>query len=288
MSKQPLVPPLGDVIKLADFAADYTGGLARPEALAMMPSLRTRVNELQDELYAGKEHAVLVVLQAIDTGGKDGTIKSVFQEVGPLGCSAISFGVPTAEELAHDYLWRYRMAMPERGQLVIFNRSYYESVLVERVRALAPEEAWKCRYEEINTLEAYLARQGTVILKFYLHISKDEQRERLQARIDDPRKRWKFRPGDLEDRKLWRAYQAAFEDMVNRCNTSAAPWHVVPADHKWYRDVVVAQAIIKRLEALNMKMPEAPPGSSGCGSSRKGAGWTVCSPTRRPRCRRSL
>ncbi|MGH2632624.1 MAG: PPK2 family polyphosphate kinase [Tepidiformaceae bacterium] len=263
MSKQPLVPPFGDSIKLADFAADYTGGVSRQEALALIPSLRTRLNELQDEVYAGKQHAVLVLLQAIDTGGKDGTIKSVFQEVGPLGCSVTSFGVPTPEELAHDYLWRYRQPMPERGQLVIFNRSYYESVLVERVREIAPNDIWKRRYEEINTLEAYLAREGTVVLKFFLHISNGEQRERLQARIDDPRKRWKFELGDLDDRKRWDSYQDAFQDMINRCNTKAAPWHIVPADHKWYRDVTVAGAIIKRLEGLEMEFPKAAPGVEG-------------------------
>ena len=263
MSKQPLVPPFGDTIKLSDFAADYTGDLDKQPALDLMPVLRTRLNELQDELYAGKQHAVLVVLQAIDTGGKDGTIKSVFKEVGPLGCSVTSFGVPTVEELAHDYLWRYRLPMPTLGHVVIFNRSHYESVLSERVRQITPKEVWKRRYEEINTLEAYLSREGTVVLKFFLHISKDEQRERLQARVDDPRKRWKFHLSDLDDRKLWSDYQDAFEDMINRCHTRAAPWHIVPADHKWYRDVVVAQAIIKRLEALNMKLPKAAPGVEG-------------------------
>ncbi len=263
MSKQPLIPPFGDTIKLADHDPAHTGGTSKEAALAEIVALRLRLNDLQDELYAEKKHALLVVLQASDTGGKDGTSKSVFQEVGPLGCSGTSFGVPTPEELSHDYLWRYRLAMPARGQFVIFNRSYYESVLVERVQEFAPKEVWKRRYSEINALEAYLAREGTVIMKFFLHISKEEQRERLQARLDDPRKRWKFRPGDLDDRRKWTAYQSAFEEMVNRCNTKVAPWHVVPSDHKWYRDLVVAKAIVDRLEGLNMKFPEPSPGIEG-------------------------
>ena len=263
MKKQPLVPPLGHAIQLADFAADYAGELSKDAALERIVPLRARINELQDELYAEKKYALLVVLQATDTGGKDGTIKSVFKEVGPLGCSVTSFGVPTPEEMSHDYLWRYRLHMPKRGQLVIFNRSYYESVLVERVRKLVPKAVWKQRYKDINALEAYLAREHTVVMKFYLHISKDEQRERLQARVDDPTKRWKFEMGDLDDRKHWSAYQRAFEEMINRTSTAAAPWHIVPADHKWYRDVAVAEAVVKRLESLKMEYPEAAPGVEG-------------------------
>ena len=263
VKKQPLVPSPGHAIRLADFAADYVGEMSKAAALERIVPLRARLNELQDELYAGKKYAVLVVLQATDTGGKDGTIKSVFKEVGPLGCSVTSFGVPTPEELSHDYLWRYRMPMPARGQLVIFNRSYYESVLVERVRKIVPKAVWKQRYKEINALEAYLARERTVVLKFYLHISKDEQRQRLQDRVDDPAKRWKFEMGDLDDRKHWSDYQRAFEDMINRTNTAVAPWHIVPGDHKWYRDVAVAEAIVSRLERLNMEYPEAAPGVEG-------------------------
>jgi len=263
VKKQPLVPSPGHAIRLADFAADYVGEMSKAAALERIVPLRARLNELQDELYAGKKYAVLVVLQATDTGGKDGTIKSVFKEVGPLGCSVTSFGVPTPEELSHDYLWRYRMPMPARGQLVIFNRSYYESVLVERVRKIVPKAVWKQRYKEINALEAYLARERTVVLKFYLHISKDEQRERLQDRVDDPAKRWKFEIGDLDDRKHWSDYQRAFEDMINRTNTAVAPWHIVPGDHKWYRDVAEAEAIVSRLERLKMEYPEAAPGVEG-------------------------
>jgi PPK2 family polyphosphate:nucleotide phosphotransferase len=218
------------------------------------------LNELQDLLYADRRYALLIVLQAIDTGGKDGTIKSVFQEVGPLGCNVVSFGVPTAEEAAHDYLWRYHKTAPERGKVTIFNRSYYESVLVERVKDLVPKDVWKRRYDEINQFEEYLGKQGTKVAKFFLHISKDEQRERLQERIDNPKKHWKFRKADLDERLAWDKYQEAFEDMVDRCNTEDAPWHVVPANHKGYRDVVVAKALIELLESLELRYPDPEPG----------------------------
>jgi PPK2 family polyphosphate:nucleotide phosphotransferase len=170
-----------------------------------------------------------------------------------------SFKVPTPEELAHDYLWRYHQKMPERGHITIFNRSYYEAVLVERVKGIVPREVWQARYEDINRLEEYLVRNGTVVMKFFLVISKEEQRERLQERIDNPKKQWKFRLGDLEERKLWDEYLEAFEDALERCNTKHAPWHVVPADRKWYRDVVVARALVEKLESLDLRYPPAPP-----------------------------
>ncbi|MGE5595456.1 MAG: polyphosphate kinase 2 family protein [Hyphomicrobiales bacterium] len=257
---QPLVPPPGEPVDLAQFDPGFTGGLKKGDATDDIEALRVRLNDLQDLLYAAKSHAVLVVLQGIDTAGKDGTIKSVFEAVGPLGCSVVSFGVPTEEELAHDYLWRYHLNTPRRGRITIFNRSHYEAVLVERVKQIVPPEVWQRRYDEINRFEEYLTVQGTVILKFFLHISKDEQRERLQERIDNPRKHWKFRRADLDERLLWDDYQAAFQDMLTRCNTPFAPWHIVPADHKWYRDVVVARAIIERLESLDLKYPPAEEG----------------------------
>lgn len=263
MKDQPLVPPHHGHFRLADFDPGYDGGMKREEAEAEIESLRTRLNELQDVLYADRRYALLVVLQGIDTAGKDGTIKSVFREVGPLGCSVVNFGVPTEEESRHDYLWRYHREAPRRGQLVIFNRSYYESVLVERVHKLAPEETWKSRYEQINQFEALLAAGATVTMKFFLHISKDEQRQRLQERVDNPKKQWKFRAGDLGERKSWDAYANAFEDMVGRCNTETAPWHVVPGDHKWYRDVAVARALVKKLESLELRYPAAEPGVVG-------------------------
>lgn len=258
-----LVPPHDRPFRLAAHAADRTPGASKESAAAELPRLRLRLNELQDLLYADRRLALLVILQGIDTAGKDGTIKSVFQEVGPLGCSVASFGVPTEEELAHDYLWRYHLATPGHGKVVIFNRSHYESVLVERVHGLAPAERLKQRYDEINHFEATLAAEGTVIMKFFLHISRDEQRERLQERVNNPRKRWKFREGDLDERKHWAGYEAAFEEMVSRCNTRVAPWHVVPADRKWYRDLAVTRALVERLEGLDLRYPAPAAGIEG-------------------------
>ena len=260
---QPLIPPTDKKFKISDYDTSHTGGMSREAAEVEIVSLRIRLNDLQDHFFADRGHALLVVLQAIDTGGKDGTIKSVFQEVGPLGCSVVNFGVPTALELAHDYLWRYHNETPERGKVVIFNRSYYEAVLVERVKGIVPDKVWRDRYEQMNGFERYLTGQGTVVMKFFLHISKEEQRERLQQRVDSPKKQWKFRMGDLDDRKLWEPYEAAFEDMVDKCNTDFAPWHVVPADKKWYRDVVVARALIERLEKLDLHYPEPEAGIKG-------------------------
>ncbi|MEX0783080.1 MAG: polyphosphate kinase 2 family protein [Dehalococcoidia bacterium] len=252
---QPLIPPPGKPFDLSRFDPRYDGGLDKEASKAELARLAVRIDELQNTLYAAKSHAVLIVTQGIDTSGKDGLVKDVFQVTGPIGCSVVSFGVPTAEELAHDYLWRYRKEMPRRGNIVVFNRSYYESVLVERVKGIAPEKVWTRRYGEINDLERFLIDNGTVILKFFLHISKDEQRERLQERVDNPKKHWKFNLGDLEERKLWDDYQAAFQDMVAHCNTEIAPWHVVPADRNWYRNLVVAQAIVAKLESLDLKYP---------------------------------
>lgn len=260
---QPLIPPRGKKFEIKSYDPSYRGDASKEAVEEELASLRVRLDDLQNLLYADKRFGLLIVLQAIDAGGKDGTIKSVFREVGPLGCSVVSFGVPTKQELAHDYLWRYHRAAPERGDVVIFNRSHYESVLVERVQGLAPKAVWKDRYEQMNRFESYLTAQGTVVMKFFLHISKDEQRRRLQARVDDPKKRWKFRAGDLEDRKLWDDYQAAFEDMVDNCNTEAAPWHVVPADHNSHRDVTVARALVEKLESLGLRYPEAEPGVAG-------------------------
>ncbi len=261
--KQALVPDREKRFKIQEYEADYTGGAKKERCLAAMPALRLRLDELQNLLFADKRFGLLIVLQGIDTAGKDGTVKSVFKEVGPLGCSVVNFGVPSEEEQGHDYLWRYHLKAPERGRLVIFNRSHYESVLVERVRGLAPEAVWQKRYDEINAWEGFLGSQNIVVMKFFLHISNEEQRERLQERVDNPTKQWKFRAGDLDDRKLWPDYMAAYGDVVDRCNAKEAPWHVVPADHKWYRDVVIAEALISRLEKLGLRYPEPAPGIVG-------------------------
>jgi len=243
-------------VDLTGYDPAATTGISKDEAKSEIVQLRTRLNDLQDMLYADRRFALLVVLQGIDTSGKDSTVKSVVQEVGPLGCSVVNFGVPTEEELAHDYLWRYHRQLPRRGYVTVFNRSHYEAVLVERVKQIVPPEEWRPRYEQINAFERYVASQGTIVMKFFLHISKEEQRERLQERIDNPKKRWKFRAGDLEERELWDAYEAAFADMLSACNTAEAPWYVVPADKKWYRDVIVARAIVERLERLDLRYPQ--------------------------------
>ncbi len=255
--------PPGKKLDLGKFDPQGANGMEREDADAEMAGLRSRLNDLQNLLYADERFAMLVVLQGIDTAGKDSTVNSVFQEVGPIGCRVVSFKVPTPEELAHDYMWRYRLTMPEKGQLTIFNRSHYESVLVERVKKIAPKEVWEQRYSDINDMEEYLVRNGTVVLKFFLCISKEEQRERLQERVDNPKKHWKFRLGDLDDRKLWEEYIEAYEDMVSRTSTKHAPWHVIPANRKWYRDVLVARAIIEKLESLGLRYPPGDPAVEG-------------------------
>jgi PPK2 family polyphosphate:nucleotide phosphotransferase len=214
------------------------------------------IDALQDRLYAEGRRALLVVLQGTDTSGKDGTVRKVFNRTGPLGVSVTAFRRPSEEESAHDFLWRVHKVCPRRGTIGIFNRSHYEDVLVARVRGLAPLETIEQRYEQINAFEAMLAENGTVILKFMLHISKEEQRERLLARLEEPRSRWKFDPGDLDDRKHWDDYQAAYETMLERCSTPHAPWHVIPADRKWVRNALVAAIVRAKLEAMDPQYPE--------------------------------
>ncbi len=260
---QPLIPPPGKKVNLGDYSPGDTPGASRADGDAEMRTLQLRLNELQDLLFADERFPVLVIIQAIDAAGKDGTVTNVFREVGPLGCHVHSFGVPSEEERAHDYLWRCHSRLPQKGQLVIFNRSYYEDVLVVRVRKFAPEERWKKRYDQINDFERMLTDEGTVIIKFFLHVSKEEQRVRLQERVDDPKKRWKFRKGDLEDRALWDDYEKAFEDMLEKCSTDHAPWHIIPADHNWYRNLLVARTLVERLEKLDLRYPAPEEGIVG-------------------------
>ena len=214
------------------------------------------IDALQDRLYAEGERALLVILQGTDTSGKDGTVRSVFNATGPLGVSVTAFGRPSRDELAHDYLRRVHLACPRRGTIGIFNRSHYEDVLVAKVRGLAPAAAIEQRYAQINDFERLLAENGTTILKFMLLISKEEQGERLQARLDDPAKRWKFDPGDLDDRRLWSDYQEAYETMLHRCSTPHAPWYVIPADRKWARNAAIARIVRATLEAMDPDYPE--------------------------------
>ena len=262
--KHHLVEP-GKKIKLAERdpqdTGDFKGG--KEDGLKEIAKLNEKLQELQEVLYAEGKHKVLVVLQAMDTGGKDGAIRRVFDGVNPQGVKVASFKVPTPEEMAHDYLWRAHKVALANGELVIFNRSHYEDVLVVRVHNYVPKEVWSKRYEQINAFERLLAENGTTILKFFLHISKDEQKERLQARLDDPTKHWKFSLGDLGERKLWDDYQAAYEDALNKTSTEYAPWYVVPANRKWYLDLVISKVLVETLEGLKMKYPEPKDDLSG-------------------------
>jgi PPK2 family polyphosphate:nucleotide phosphotransferase len=228
----------------------------KEKGLKTLSKLNAELQALQELLYAEQKHKVLIVLQAMDTGGKDGTIRRVFDGVNPQGVKVASFKVPTAEELAHDFLWRVHKVVPGAGEMVIFNRSHYEDVLVVRVHGYAPEEVWKKRYDQINDFERLLAESGTTILKFFLHIDLDEQKERLQARLDDPTKTWKFRLGDLEERKLWGQYMQAYEDALNKTSTEYAPWYVIPANRKWYRDLVISTILVDTLKGFKMEFPK--------------------------------
>ena len=235
---------------LADFDCNANGGFTKALAKPRMKHLNRRLEALQERLYAHGQERLLVVLQATDTGGKDGTIRAVFDRVNPQGVHVASFKKPTEEELAHDYLWRIHEHTPATGSITIFNRSHYEDVLVVRVHGLVDEQKWARRYEHIRNFEQMLADEGTTIVKLYLHISKEEQRDRLQARIDNPEKHWKFEFGDLNERTLWDDYQVAFEDVLRETSTRDAPWYVIPANRKWYRNIVISQILVDVLERL--------------------------------------
>jgi PPK2 family polyphosphate:nucleotide phosphotransferase len=237
----------------ADYHSDYAG---KKDAQQRIETDRKELVELQELLYAEAKHAVLIILQAMDTGGKDGVIAHVLGGVNPQGCIVTPFKVPTPEELAHDYLWRVHKVVPAKRMIGIFNRSHYEDVLVVRVHSLVPQETWRPRYEQINQFEKHLVENGVTILKFFLHISKTEQKARLQERIDEPAKRWKFAVGDLNERALWDDYMTAYEDVISLTSTAWAPWYVVPADHNWYRNLVVGRVIVETLRGLNMEYPQ--------------------------------
>jgi PPK2 family polyphosphate:nucleotide phosphotransferase len=258
---QSLTVTPGEPIRLVDFDPEDTAEFGDKEAAQKVLKRNTqRLLELQEVLWAQGKHAVLIVLQGMDASGKDGTIEHVFHGVNPQGCKVTSFKVPTREELDHDFLWRVHKAVPRRGMVGIFNRSHYEDVLVVRVENLAPQEVWSRRYEQINHFEKLLAETGTLILKFYLHISPDEQKKRFEERRQDPSKVWKFSAADVEKRRLWQDYMQAYEDAVNCCSTPWAPWTIVPANRKWYRNLVVSQALVDALEKLDMRYPLPEPG----------------------------
>jgi len=219
-------------------------------------TLTAELEPLQELLYAEHKHKVLVILQGMDTSGKDGVIRKVFEGVNPQGVDVAAFKLPTPEEMDHDYLWRVHQAVPGKGKIVIFNRSHYEDVLVVRVHSLVPKAVWSRRYQQIVDFERMLAEEGTLILKFYLHIDRDTQKARLQARLDDPSKHWKFNTGDLRERARWADYMHAYEDALEKTSTDDAPWYVVPSDKKWYRDWVIASTLVEKLKSLNMRYPE--------------------------------
>ena len=218
-----------------------------------------RLQELQEMLYAQGERALLIILQGMDAGGKDGTIKHVMGAFNPQGVQVTGFKVPTEKELAHDFLWRIHRATPRRGMIGIFNRSHYEDVLVVRVRSLVPKAVWKKRYRHINEFERMLAESGMTIVKFFLCIGKEEQAKRLRERQERPEKQWKFAPGDLEARRSWDAYMRAYEDALTRCNTRCAPWYVIPANRKWYRNLAVSEVLVQTMESMNLRYPDPLP-----------------------------
>jgi len=259
LSAKLMVKP-GRKIRLTRIDAGSVAGVKdKPAAAARLVKNIARLAELQYLLYAERKHAVLIVFQAMDAGGKDGTIRSVMSGLNPQGCRVIPFKVPVGEEREHDFLWRIHRSTPAFGEIGIFNRSHYEDVLVVRVQNLAPKAVWSERFEHINAFERLLVASGVKILKFFLHISREEQQARLQQRLRDPTKHWKVSPADFEDRKRWDDYMAAYEDVFRRCSTSWAPWYVIPADKKWYRNLAVSQVIVEALEDMNLKLPESAP-----------------------------
>jgi PPK2 family polyphosphate:nucleotide phosphotransferase len=254
LRKELLVKP-GAHLDLASFDTGATFGRTKDGATPLIERNAARLTALQDRLWAESKRRVLVVLQGIDASGKDGTIRHVMDSFNPMGCSVVGFKVPTPAELAHDFLWRVHAVVPGNGEIVIFNRSHYEDVLVVRVHGLATEERWRGRYAHINAFEKLLADEGTTILKFALFISRDEQRQRLQERVDDPTKVWKFKMGDLEERKRWDDYMAAYEEALARCSTAWAPWYAIPADRNWFRNLAVSEILADTLEELDPRYP---------------------------------
>ena len=255
----------GSKVSLNKCDPDDTGRFRKSDdgkatAKAETEKLIAKVVWLQERLYAVGSRSLLIVLQGMDTSGKDGTIRHVMTGVNPQGCQVVSFKTPSSKELAHDFLWRVHQEVPAKGHIGIFNRSHYEDVLITWVHGWVSQKVVKCRFNQIKEFEELLVENGTAILKFFLHISKDEQRKRLEERIHDPEKRWKWNSGDLEERKLWNDYMDAFEDVMSATSTECAPWYIVPANRKWYRNFVVADLVVEVLEAMKLKMPPTPEG----------------------------
>jgi PPK2 family polyphosphate:nucleotide phosphotransferase len=249
---QPGIP-----FRLADIDPDNVKPFSKKKAEKRVEELRLQISDYQENLYAEHRQSLLLVFQAIDTGGKDGTIRNLLTGVNPAGVEVAAFKTPSKEELDHDFLWRIHQRAPGRGHIGVFNRSHYEDVFVTRVHGLIEPHTWQQRYLDINSFEQLLTRNGTRVIKFFLHISKEEQAERLQARLDNPKKRWKFEPADLEERKLWDAYQTAFQEALAACSTPECPWYVIPANHKWARDLAIAEIVAAALAEMNPQPPTA-------------------------------
>ncbi|MEZ0241100.1 MAG: polyphosphate kinase 2 family protein [Chloroflexota bacterium] len=247
----------GSKVRLSDIDPAESHGYTKATAASELQEGLDRLSDLQDRLWAEDKHPILIVLQGMDTAGKDGSIKHAMRAFNPMGCSVTSFRVPTPVEAAHDYLWRVHQRLPGKGEIGIFNRSHYEDVLVVRVHEFVPRTVWQRRYDQINAFERLLTDEGTTIVKFFLHIDRDEQKARLQSRIDDPTKNWKFKLGDLEERKRWDDYIAAYEDALSRCSTEAAPWYVIPANRNWFRNLAVADILADTLDDLKPAYPPA-------------------------------
>lgn len=250
-----LVKP-GDEARIADLDPADFHGWDKDDAKQATAEHLDRLTDLQDRFWAEAKHAVLIVLQGIDASGKDGAIRRVMSAFNPQGCHVSSFKVPTAEEAAHDFLWRVHKRVPGKGEIGVFNRSHYEEVLVVRVHELVPRDVWQGRYELIRDFEAMLVETGTTIIKFFLNISREEQRERLQERFDNQRKRWKFSLGDLDERKLWDHYMAAYEDALSRTSTADAPWYVIPSNRNWFRDLAISSILADTIADLDPQYPE--------------------------------
>lgn len=253
---------IGEQIDLGAVDTRATDGFdgGKPEGKALLRKMAARLHTLQEVLYAQAQHCLLIVIQAMDTGGKDSTIRHVFSGVNPQGVKVVSFKQPTPLERAHDFLWRVHPHTPAKGEIAIFNRSHYEDVLVARVHGLVPEGVWRQRYEHIRAFEQLLIDEGTTVVKFFLHISPEKQKERLQDRLDDPSKHWKFDIGDLDERRRWGEYMTAYSEMMAETSTPESPWYVVPADRKWYRNLVVSQTILNTLERMGLCYPPPPDG----------------------------
>ena len=258
-SRKLMVHP-GKKVRLASYDPDATLGWQKGrKAKESLEKAVAKLDDLQYLLYAERKHALLIVFQGLDASGKDGTIRHVMSGINPQGCRVTSFKEPSAEEMAHDFLWRIHAAAPKVGDFGVFNRSHYEDVLVVRVHNLVPKDVWSQRYDQINEFEGILTANNVVILKFFLHISRDEQKKRFLQRLDDPKKQWKISEADFNERKYWDEYQKAYEAVLERCSTSHAPWFIIPANKKWFRNLAISHVIVETLERMKMKLPPPSP-----------------------------